>query len=62
MSTPSRKTELRHWRSRHSKIDLLRRHYKMAKSDTQKSTLLEKLDHLNPPLSRDEFLRAIESH
>ena len=60
MTTPSRKSEIRrHW-ARARKISTLRRHYKSAKSEGDKRTVLEKLQRLMPPMSTDDFLRPMQ--
>jgi len=60
MTTPSRKSEIRRRWARARKISTLRRHYKSAKSEGDKRTVLEKLQRLMPPMSTDDFLRPMQ--
>jgi hypothetical protein len=60
MTTPTRKSEIRRRWARARKIETLRRHYKSAKSEGDKRTVLEKLQRLVPPMSTEDFLRPIQ--
>jgi hypothetical protein len=60
MTTPSRKSEIRRRWARADRISTLRRQYQKAKSESDKRTVLEKLQRLVPPITTDDFLRPIE--
>jgi hypothetical protein len=59
MTTPSRKSEIRRRWARARKVATLRRHYQKAKSDSDKRTVLERLQRLVPPMSAEDFLRPM---
>jgi predicted ATPase with chaperone activity len=61
MTTPSRGAEIRRRWARARKISTLRRQYQSAKSESDKRTVLEKLNRLVPPMSNDDFLRPMEA-
>ncbi|HET9695860.1 MAG TPA: DUF6800 family protein [Terriglobales bacterium] len=60
MTTPSRRSEIKRRWARARKISTLRRHYKAAKTEGDKRTVLEKLQRLMPPMSTDDFLRPMQ--
>lgn len=60
MTTPSRRSEIRRRWARARKVSTLRRHYKTAKSEGDKRTVLEKLQRLMPPMSTEEFLAPMQ--
>ncbi len=60
MTTPSRASEIRRRWARARKVSTLRRHYQQAKSESEKRTVLEKLQRLTPPFSTEDFLRSLQ--
>jgi hypothetical protein len=60
MTTPTRKSEIRRRWARARKVATLRRHYKSAKSEGDKRSVLEKLQRLVPPMSSEDFLRPLQ--
>ena len=59
MSTPSRTSELRRRRARKEKVTLLRKRYAAAKSDGDRTRILEKVKKVAPTLSADQFTNAV---
>ncbi len=60
MTTPSRRSEIRRRWARARKVETLRRHYKTAKSEADKRTVMEKLARLMPPMSAEDFLSPMQ--
>lgn len=58
MSTPSRTSELRRRRARKEKVLLLRKRYSAAKSDTDRSRILEQLKKVAPSITADQFTKV----
>jgi hypothetical protein len=60
MTTPSRRSEIKRRWARSRKVSTLRRHYTTAKSESDKRTVLDKLQRLVPPMSTEDFLKPIQ--
>jgi hypothetical protein len=60
MTTPSRRSEIKRRWARARKISTLRRHYTIAKSESDKRTVLDKLQRLVPPMSTEDFLKPMQ--
>ena len=60
MTTPSRRSEIKRRWARARKVSTLRRHYTTAKSESDKRTVLDKLQRLVPPMSTEDFLKPIQ--
>jgi hypothetical protein len=58
MSTPSRTSELRRRRARKEKVLLLRKRYSAAKSDTDRSRILQQLKKVAPSITADQFTKV----
>ena len=56
MSAPSRNYEIRRRRIRKSKLALLRRHYRDAKSQDERNRIIEKLTRIYPGIPATELL------
>jgi hypothetical protein len=61
MTTPTRKSEIRRRWARARKLDVMRRHYKAAKTESEKKSIVEKLARLMPPMSAEDFLRPLQT-
>lgn len=59
MSTPSRTSELRRRRARKEKVILLRKRFAAAKSDADRTRILEKVKKVAPSMSADQFTKAL---
>lgn len=58
MTAPSRRPEIRQRRKRKEKITLLRRRYATAKTDADRSKIVEKVRRLYPGRAPEEVLTA----
>ncbi len=58
MTAPSRRPEIRQRRKRKEKITLLRKHFALAKSDADRTKVLEKVKRLYPGRAAEEVLGA----
>lgn len=53
---------IRRRRSRRQKIDLLRRRYTAANSETQRTAIVKKAQQVSPQMSAEEFLGPIQKN
>jgi hypothetical protein len=53
---------IRKRRSRRQKIDLLRRRYLAADSETQRNAIIKKAQQVSPQMTAEEFLGPIQKH
>ncbi len=60
MSRPPREAELRRRRNRREKLRKLREKYKLAKTEAEKSAILEKAFRISPSMTLEDFLSAIK--
>jgi hypothetical protein len=61
MTTPSRRHEILKQRARKRKIAILRRRYKAAGTETERTQILGKLARLSPTMTLEQFTREKEA-
>jgi hypothetical protein len=61
MSAPSRRPEIRRRRTRNEKIVHLRKLYSAARSDADRSRILEKVKKLSKGMTQEEFLKPLQA-
>jgi hypothetical protein len=61
MSRHARKTEIHRRQVRHAKLVRLRKRYAAAKTDSERSRIMEKTRRISPSLTPDYFTRTAES-
>jgi hypothetical protein len=59
MSTPSRRSEIRRRRTRTEKISQLRKRYAAAKTDPERTKLVEKLKKVSLGLTVEHFAKPL---
>lgn len=59
MSTPSRRSEIRRRRTRTEKISQLRKRYAVAKTDAERTKLVEKLKKVSLGLTVEHFATPV---
>lgn len=60
MSRPWREAELRRRRNRREKLRKLKERYKLAKTEAEKSAILEKAFRISPQMRLEDFLSPIK--